>query len=123
MGTVIHVKFGEERQWSLYRDELVNGLVVIGRYYGAPEHLMRAKGDCAVRLLRQMVNEVPNINLAVKIPDGLSPEQTQEIIEATKAAANTAVEHTVWHCVNCVLESLHDLCTTKLTPASSDAGS
>ena len=114
MGEVIHVHFGQEREWDLYRDELVCGLIMIGRYYGDPEALMRSKGDCAVRMLRQMITELPNLNLKVDIPDDLSPQHTREITAAIKAAALIAVEHAAWHAANSFLESMNDLCTSAL---------
>lgn len=123
MGEVIHVQFGHERAWELYHDELVCGLILTGRYYGDPEALMRAKGDCAVRLLRQILNELPNLNLKVDIPDGLSPEQTGEILATIKAAALVAVNQAAWHAVNSFLESMNDLCTSALAGTPLKSGS
>src|SRR5690242_9178362 len=63
MGEVIHVAFGTEREWQQTREKTVDGLVTIGSLFGDDEKLMRAKADCVYQVLREIVEEVPSVQI------------------------------------------------------------
>lgn len=114
MGDVISVNFGSEREWEDTHKRLVNGLIAIGALFGDDESLMRAKADCTYRVLRQIIDEVPAVELSSRLPAGLTPEQLEAVTEAIKQAALEGVETAVIHSVNMLMSAIYDLCTSKL---------
>src|SRR5437667_10570854 len=75
MGEVIHVAFGTEREWEQTHEKTVDGLVTIGSLFGDDESLMRAKADCVYHVLREIVEEVPSVQITTKLPENLTTVQ------------------------------------------------
>src|SRR5579862_7033638 len=84
MGKVIHVAFGTEREWEQTRAKTADGLVTIGSLFGDDEALMRAKADCVYQILREIVEEVPSVQITTKMPENLSTEQLELLTGAIK---------------------------------------
>jgi hypothetical protein len=117
MGEVIRVAFGTEREWAQTRDKTVDGLVTIGALFGDDEMLMRAKADCVYQILRQIVEEIPSVQITTKMPENLSDEQMRLLTEAIKQAALRGIEVAMTHSVQVLMSSIYDLCTSKLQSA------
>ena len=114
MGEVIHVAFGTEREWEQTHEKTVDGLVTIGSLFGDDESLMRAKADCVYQLLREIVEEVPSVQITTKLPENLSPEQLDALTRVIKEAALKGIEIAMTHSVQVLMSSIYDLCTSKL---------
>lgn len=114
MGEVIHVAFGTEREWEQTRAKTVDGLVAIGSLFGDDELLMRAKADCVYQVLRQIVEDVPSVQITTKMPENLSEEQMDALTRAIKDAALKGIEIAMTHSVQVLMSSIYDLCTSKL---------
>jgi hypothetical protein len=120
MGEVIHVQFGTEREWNSTREKLVTGLRAIGQLFGDDPDLMEAKADCAYQLLRQVIEDVPCLQIQAKLPSSVvDEEQTRSIItDAIKEAALKGIETALTHAVQIFMASIYDLCTSKLAQRS-----
>ena len=114
MGEVIHVAFGTEREWEQTRTKTVDGLVAIGTLFGDDEMLMRAKADCVYQVLRQIVEDVPSVQITTRMPENLSEEQLDVMTSAIKDAALRGIEIAMTHSVQVLMGSIYDLCTSKL---------
>ena len=114
MGEVITRGFGTEREWQQTRDKTVDGLVTIGALFGDDEMLMRAKADCVYQILRQIVEEIPSVQITTKMPENLSDEQMRMLTDAIKQAALRGIEVAMTHSVQVLMSSIYDLCTSKL---------
>jgi hypothetical protein len=114
MGQVIHVAFGTEREWEQTRAKTVDGLVAIGTLFGDDESLMRAKADCVYQILRQIVEDVPSVQITTRMPENLSEEQLDLLTGAIKDAALKGIEIAMTHSVQILMASIYDLCTSKL---------
>jgi hypothetical protein len=114
MGEVIHVAFGTEREWQQTREKTVDGLVTIGSLFGDDESLMRAKADCVYQVLREIVEDVPSVQITTKLPENLSPEQLDALTRVIKDAALKGIEIAMTHSVQVLMGSIYDLCTSKL---------
>ena len=113
MGEVIRVAFGTEREWQQTRDKTVDGLVTIGALFGEEEFLMRAKADCVYQILRQIVEEIPSVQITTKMPENLSDEQMGLLTEAIKQAALRGIEVAMTHSVQVLITPIYALCTSK----------
>ena len=90
MGEVIHVAFGTEREWQQTREKTADGLVTIGSLFGDDEELMRAKADCVYQVLREIVEEVPSVQITYSnFPENLSPEQLDAPCDACHQGRRT----------------------------------
>ena len=114
MGEVIHVAFGTEREWQQTHAKTVDGLVAIGTLFGDDESLMRAKADCVYQVLRQIVEEVPAVQITTKLPDNLSEAQLELLTGVIREAALKGIEIAMTHSVQVLMSSIYDLCTSKL---------
>src|SRR5689334_24334233 len=114
MGQVIHVAFGTEREWEQTRAKTVDGLVAIGTLFGDDESLMRAKADCVYQILRQIVEDVPSVQITTRMPENLSEEQLKMLTESIRQAALKGIEVAMTHSVQMLMSSIYDLCTSKL---------
>lgn len=114
MGDVIHVAFGTERQWEQTRERTIDGLVAIGTLFGDKETLMRAKADCVYKILRQIVEEVPSVQITTKMPDNLSTTQLEMLTDVIKDATMQGIEVAMTHSVEVLMASIYDLCTSRL---------
>jgi hypothetical protein len=114
MGEVIHVAFGTEREWEQTHEKTVDGLVTIGTLFGDDEGLMRAKADCVYQLLREIVEEVPSVQITTRLPENLTPEQLDALTRVIKDAALKGIEIAMTHSVQVLMGSIYDLCTSKL---------
>jgi hypothetical protein len=114
MGEVIHVAFGTEREWEETREKTVDGLITIGSIFGDDEALMRAKADCVYQILREIVEEVPSVQITTRMPDNLSQEQLDALTRVIKDAALKGIEIAMTHSVQVFMGSIYDLCTSKL---------
>jgi len=114
MGEVIHVAFGTDREWEQTRAKTVDGLVTIGSLFGDDEELMKAKADCVCQILRQIVEDVPAVQITTRMPDNLSAEQLNQMTKVIKDAALKGIEVAMTHSVQVVMSSIYDLCTSKL---------
>jgi hypothetical protein len=114
MGEVIRVAFGTEREWQQTRDKTVDGLVTIGALFGDDEMLMRAKADCVYQILRQIVEDIPSVQITTKMPENLSDDQMRLLTDAIKQAALRGIEVAMTHSVQVLMSSIYDLCTSKL---------
>lgn len=115
MSNVIHVEFGTEREWEATRRKTIEGLVAIGALFGDNAALMRAKAECVNQILREIVEDVPSIQITTKMPEGLTPEQISVITIAIKDSALKGIEVAMTHSVQVLMSSIYDLCTSKLT--------
>lgn len=116
MGEVIHVAFGTEREWQQTRERTIDGLVAIGSLFGDDEDLMRAKAECVYTILRQIVEDVPSVQITTKMPENLSVGQLEMLTDAIKEAALKGIEIAMTHSVQTLMASIYDLCTSKLVP-------
>ena len=114
MGEVIHVAFGTEREWEQTREKTVDGLVTIGSLFGDDAGLMRAKADCVYQILREIVEDVPSVQITTKLPENLSQEQLDALTRVIKEAALKGIEIAMTHSVQVLMGSIYDLCTSKL---------
>jgi len=114
MGKVIHAAFGAEREWEQTRSRTADGLVAIGSLFGDDETLMRAKADRVYRLLREIVEDVPSLQITTRLPDNLTEEQLEQMTGAIKEAALKGIEVAMTHSVCMLMSSIYDLCTSKL---------
>jgi len=114
MGDVIHVAFGAEREWEQTHERTVDGLVAVGSLFGDDETLMRAKADCVYQILREIVEDIPSVQITTRLPDSLSPEQLEALTRAIKDAALRGIEIAMTHSVQVFMGSIYDLCTSKL---------
>jgi len=118
MGDVIHVVFGTEREWEQTRTRTIEGLVAVGALFGDSEELMRKKGDCVYTILRRMIEDIPSMKVTSRVPEEFSPAQLAHVTAALKEAALKGVEVTLTHCVQIMMASIYDLCTSRLAGAS-----
>src|SRR5262245_59994138 len=114
MGQVIHASFGTEREWQETHDKTVDGLVTIGALFGDDAALMRAKADCVCQMLRQLVEDIPAVQITTRMPENLTEEQVRMLTEAIKQAALRGIEVAMTHSVQVVMGSVYDPCTSKL---------
>ena len=114
MGEVIHAVFGTEREWAQTHEKTVDGLVTIGSFFGDDENLMRAKADCVYHILREIVEDVPALQITAKLPESLTKEQLDTLTRAIKDAALRGIEIAMTHSVQVFMSSIYDLCTSKL---------
>jgi len=114
MGDVIHVAFGSEREWKDTLRKIEDGLVTIGSLFGDSETLMRAKAHSVYRMLRGIVEQVPAFTIGARVPEPLTKEQHELLTGALKQAALKATENAMTHCVQLLMSSIYDLCTSKL---------
>jgi hypothetical protein len=114
MGEVIHVAFGTEREWEQTRAKTADGLVTIGSIFGDDERLMRAKADCVYQILREIVEDVPAVQITTRMPENLTEEQLDTLTRAIKDAALKGIEIAMTHSVQVLMASIYDLCTSKL---------
>jgi hypothetical protein len=114
MGQVIHVQFGTEREWEQTRAKIVDGLVAIGTLFGDDEMLMREKAECVYQVLRQIVEDVPSVQITTAMPENFSEKQLGKVTDAIKEAALKGIEVAMTHAVNVLMGSVYDLCTSKL---------
>jgi hypothetical protein len=114
MGEVIHAAFGAEREWEQTRSRTVDGLVAIGTLFGDDEALMRAKADRVYQLLREIVEEVPSLQITTRLPENLTEDQLEQMTAAIKDAALKGIEVAMTHSVCVLMSSIYDLCTSKL---------
>jgi hypothetical protein len=114
MGEVIHANFGTERMWEQTHDKTADGLLAIGTLFGDDEALMRAKADCVYHLLRQIVEDIPSVQITTRMPENLSEPQLAMLTEAIRQAALKGIEVAMTHSVQMLMSSIYDLCTSKL---------
>jgi hypothetical protein len=114
MGEVIHAAFGTEREWEQTHDRTVDSLVTIGALFGDDAALMRAKADCVYQMLRQIVEQIPSVQVTTKMPENLTDAQVRVLTEAIKHAALRGIEVAMTHSVQVLMSSIYDLCTSKL---------
>lgn len=114
MGEVINVRFGTEREWEITRQKTIAGLVAIGTLFGDDSDLMRAKAECVYGVLRAIVEDVPSVQVTVKMPEGLTDEQQSLVTAAVKESALKGLEIAMTHSVQMLMGSVYDLCTSKL---------
>lgn len=114
MGEVIHVTFGTEREWEQTHAKTVDGLVTIGALFGDDEALMRAKADRLYRMLREIVEKVPTVQVSAKLPESLSAEDLAMATAAVKDGALKGIEVAMTHTVHVLMTGIYDLCTSKL---------
>jgi hypothetical protein len=92
----------------------VDGLITIGSLFGDDEELMRAKADCVYHLLREIVEEVPSVQITTKMPENLTAEQLDAMTGVIRDAALKGIEIAMTHSVRVLMSSIYDLCTSKL---------
>ena len=76
--------------------------------------LMRAKADCVYRMLREIIEEVPSVQISTKLPAEFSSAQLEVLTDAIKEAALKGIEIAMTHAVQVMMASIYDLCTSKL---------
>ena len=119
MGDVRHVNFGAERARDDAHQKLAEELIRIGTLFGDDdEHLLRAKADCALGVMRSILEQVPEVELTFEIPDNLPPDQCELIREAVRAAALQGIDTARMHSVRVLTNAIYDLCTSKLAQQS-----
>ena len=116
MGEIIHVQFGTEREWESTHQKLIDGLCSIGQLFGDDPVLMKAKADRTYALLRQIVEDFPNVQVTTRIPDNLNEEQMKILTNTIKEATLKGIEAAMSHSVPLLMGAIYDLCTSKLSP-------
>lgn len=119
MGEVIHAVFGAEREWEQTRSKTIDGLVTIGALFGDDELLMRAKADRVYQILREIVEDIPSLQITTRLPENLTEEQLEQTTAAIKDAALKGIEVAMTHSVCVLMSSIYDLCTSKLQEEAS----
>lgn len=114
MGEVVHAKFGTEREWQETRARLRDGLVTLGALFGDDPELMQAKADVAYHALRQIVEDLPKLNISSRLPNELTDEGLLVVREELRLAALAGVSIAMEHSVAIMTRSIYDLCTSKL---------
>lgn len=114
MGEIIHLSFGSERDWERTRAQWAECLATIGALFGDDETLMRAKAHCVYQVLRRIVEEVPAVRVAAKVPDDLPAEHLAWLTGAMRDAALQGIEASTGHAVRVLTAAVYDLCTSKL---------
>ena len=114
MNNVVYAAFGVEREWEDTLNRTTEGLVAVGAKFGDSEQLMRAKAECVYRLLRRIVEDMPKIEVVAHIPQRLAPDELEMVTDEVKAAALKGIEVAMTHAICRVMESVYDLCTSKL---------
>jgi len=114
MGEVIYAHFGTEREWKKTHEKTAQSLVEIGALFGDDAALMRAKADRLYQVLRQMVEGIPPANARVTLPAALPAAQVKLLREEIRKGVLDAMELVVMHCVQTMMDSIFDLCTSKL---------
>ncbi|MEJ1964274.1 MAG: hypothetical protein WDO56_23105 [Gammaproteobacteria bacterium] len=114
MGEVIHANFGTEREWEQTHEKTMDGLLTIGTLFGDDEALMRAKADCVYHILREIVEDIPSVQITTRMPDNLTEEQLSMLTESIRQAALKGIEVAMTHSVQVLMSSIYDLCTSKL---------
>jgi hypothetical protein len=114
MGEVIHANFGTEREWEQTHEKTVDGLLTIGTLFGDDEALMRAKAECVYHILREIVEDIPSVQITTRMPDNLTEEQMTMLTESIRQAALKGIEVAMTHSVQVLMSSIYDLCTSKL---------
>ena len=114
MGEVIHANFGTEREWEQTHEKTVDGLLTIGTLFGDDEALMRAKAECVYHILREIVEDIPSVQITTRMPDNLTDEQMSMLTESIRQAALKGIEVAMTHSVQVLMSSIYDLCTSKL---------
>jgi hypothetical protein len=117
MGDVIYTNFGAERVWDDAHQRLTETLLTVGAMFGdKDEDLLRAKADCAHKMIRTIVEEMPGIiDVTFQVPDNLPPEQCELVRKTLKEAANRGISIALHHAVEILGNSIFDLCTSKLS--------
>ena len=117
MGDVIYANFGTERVWDETHQRLTETLLAVGAMFGDnDEDLLREKADCAHKMIRTIVDEMPGIvDITFEVPDNLPPEQCELVRKALKDAANQGIETAMHHSVRVLSNSIYDLCTSILS--------
>src|SRR6185437_2692881 len=116
MSDVIYGDFLAERAWGQAHQRLTDSILAIGAMFGDNnEELLRAKADCAHDTILRIVENVPAVDFTCDAPDDLPPEHYEFLKEALRAAALKGIETAVAHSVQVLTNSLHDLCTSKLS--------
>jgi len=119
MGEFDNVNFGAERVWDESHQRLTENLILVGALFGDnDEDLLRAKADCAHRMIRTIVEELPAVEFNFEIPDNLPPDQCELIRESVRAAGFQGVETAMMHSVEVLTNAIFDLCTSKLAEES-----
>jgi hypothetical protein len=114
MGDVVHANFGAEREWEETREKLRTGLLTVGSLFGDDEELMLAKAEAVMVMVRAIVEEVPTIKVNAAIPTSLSSEDVALVTEAVKKATLQGIETMMSHCLQVLMASIYDMCTSKL---------
>jgi hypothetical protein len=105
VGEVVNVNFGAEREWEQTHRQTIDAMIRIGRLFGDDETLMRAKADCVYYTLRQMIEEMPSMQLKMKLPEDLPPAQAEYLIQVIKDAALRGIDST--HAFSSILDGIH----------------
>ena len=114
MGEIIRVTCGADGGWARTRSHWAEGLIAVGALFGDDEVLMRAKADCVYQLLRRIVEEIPAVRVAARVPDDLPAQQVALLTTALREEALKGIEASTCHAVRMLTEAIYDLCTSKL---------
>lgn len=114
MGQIIQVTLGAERDWERAHSQWAEGLTAVGALFGDDEALMRAKANCVYQVLRRIVEDIPAVRVAAKVPDDLPAEHVQFLKAAIRDAALKGMEASTCHAVRVFTAAIYDLCTSKL---------
>jgi hypothetical protein len=66
------------------------------------------------QILRQIVEDIPSVQITTKLPEHLSDDQMRMLTDAIKQAALRGIEVAMTHSVQVLMSSIYDLCTSKL---------
>lgn len=114
MGEVIQANFGTEREWEQTHAKILDGLLGLGGAFGDDETLLRAKADCVYHLLREIVEDIPSVQITMGVPGEFSKEQLEVLERAVRNVALKGIEVAMTHSVQALMGSMYDLCTSKL---------
>jgi hypothetical protein len=119
MSEIIVTNLKPEHDWEDTRQTLKEGLASLGILFDDDPALMHAKAECAYRMLRQIVHDLPKERIAIDIRNDLPAEQIELLTRVFNEAAKTAIQVTLCHAVQTVMNHIYDLCTSKLNAVPS----
>ena len=114
MSEIIVSNLKAEHDWEDTRKTLKEGLSSLGILFDDDPALMHAKAECAYQMLRQIVHSLPKDQITVDIPSDLPAEQIELLTRVFNETASTAIEVTLCHAIQMVMNHVYDLCTSKL---------
>lgn len=104
----------QQYQTRTFRQDTAQRLVDVGALFGDEETLMRAKAERLCEMLRRIIEDIPDVLYTAKLPENLSSVQAELVRAAISRAALKGAHRVVTYALQCISDSMYDLCTSKL---------